>query len=84
MRCGETQELLGVFTVTKFPAVSIYPSNTGLGELRKLAKVQLNYQIVARLQSQKNDPEGGRAALAAAKALDPGVVAEFARYGLGE
>jgi tetratricopeptide (TPR) repeat protein len=53
MRCGETQELLGVFTVTKFPAVSIYPSNTGLGELRKLAKVQLNYQIVPRHKLQE-------------------------------
>ena len=38
---------------------------------------------LARLRYQ-NDPEGGRADLAAAKALDPGVAAEFARYGLGE
>ena len=32
----------------------------------------------------QNDPEGGRADLAAAKALDPGVAEEFRRYGLGE
>jgi hypothetical protein len=32
----------------------------------------------------QNDPEGGRADLAAAKALDPGVAEEFCRYGLGE
>jgi tetratricopeptide (TPR) repeat protein len=38
---------------------------------------------LARLRLQ-NDPEGSRADLAAAKALDPGVAAEFARYGLGE
>jgi tetratricopeptide (TPR) repeat protein len=38
---------------------------------------------LARLRGQ-NDPEGGRADLAAAKALDPGIAAEFARYGLGE
>jgi Tetratricopeptide repeat len=38
---------------------------------------------LARLRGQ-NDPEGGRADVAAAKALDPGVAAEFARYGLGE
>ena len=37
----------------------------------------------ARLRSKK-DLEGGRADLAAAKALDPDVAAEFARYGLGE
>ena len=37
----------------------------------------------ARLRSQ-SDPEGGRADLAAAKALDPGVATEFARYGLHE
>jgi tetratricopeptide (TPR) repeat protein len=37
----------------------------------------------ARLRTQK-DPEGARADLAAAKALDPDVAAEFARYGLGE
>ena len=30
------------------------------------------------------DADGGRADLAAAKALDPDVTAEFARYGLGE
>jgi tetratricopeptide (TPR) repeat protein len=38
---------------------------------------------LARLRLQ-NDPESGRADLAAAKALDPGVAAEFARYGLAE
>ena len=38
---------------------------------------------LARLRLQ-NDPEGGRADLAAAKALDPGVAAEFAGYGLSE
>jgi tetratricopeptide (TPR) repeat protein len=38
---------------------------------------------LARLRLQ-NDPEGGRADLAAAKALDPGVAAEFASYGLSE
>ena len=32
----------------------------------------------------QNDPGGGRADLAAAKALDPGVAEEFRRYGLGE
>jgi len=37
---------------------------------------------LARLRSQ--DTEGGRADLAAAKALDPAVAEEFARYGLSE
>ena len=37
----------------------------------------------ARLRSRK-DAEGGRADLAAAKALVPEIAAEFARYGLGE
>jgi Flp pilus assembly protein TadD len=32
----------------------------------------------------QNDPEGGRADLAAAKSLDPRVAEEFHRYGLGE
>jgi tetratricopeptide (TPR) repeat protein len=38
---------------------------------------------LARLRG-RNDPEGGRADLTSAKTLDPGVAAEFARYGLGE
>jgi tetratricopeptide (TPR) repeat protein len=38
---------------------------------------------LARLWAQ-SDPDGGRADLAAAKALDPGIAEEFARYGLRE
>src|SRR5882762_2996649 len=38
---------------------------------------------LARLRAQR-DPDGGRADLAAAKALDPGIAEEFARYGLRE
>jgi tetratricopeptide (TPR) repeat protein len=38
---------------------------------------------LARLRSN-NNPAGGRADLAAAKALDPDVAAEFTRYGFSE